>query len=253
MNNGDPKILLSVNEFLAQQRLDSTVSEEQHCTKLTIKSQGNIASISVFNSGKIVIGGVDSKLKRLFEEMKTNILEVSLVPGQVFSYEIEKFPTLIRERISNCDSVILAFYDEAVKCYKSDSVLGSAFMLGAASEKAIFLLIQSYADSIVDDPKKVKFASRINNKMISVRWDEFIASYKSCLSKPSDGILSQDLETIIGSMFQYCRITRNQIGHPQVVPDLDKGVILVNLSHFITYIQRIYGLIIHFESTGVKM
>ncbi len=52
-------------------------------------------------------------------------------------------------------------------------------------------------------------------------------------------------------MFQFYRITRNEIGHPQIVPDLDKGVLLANLGAFVTYIERIYGLIHHFQVTGV--
>lgn len=253
MNVGDPKTLQAVNFFLARQKLEGSVVEEQYCTKLTIKSHGMSASISVFNSGKIVIGGADSKLKHLFEEMKTEILEGTVIPGQVLPFEIERFPTLLRERVPNCEPVIIAFIEEAIKCYKCESLLGCAFMLGAASEKAIFVLIQSYANSIVDTGKKEKFLNRINKRMILNRWEEFVASYKGCLSKPTDGILSQDLETIIGTMFQFCRITRNEIGHPQIVPDLDKGVILANLGHFITYIERIYGLINHFETNGVQM
>jgi hypothetical protein len=54
-------------------------------------------------------------------------------------------------------------------------------------------------------------------------------------------------------MFQFCRITRNEVGHPQIVPDLDKGVLLANLGHFATYIERIYGLIHHFQQNGVVL
>ena len=89
-------------------------------------------------------------------------------------------------------------------------------MLGAASEKAIGLLISAYSDSIVGEKNRDGFLSRVNNPMISVKYDEFIRSYKSCKSKPTDLALSQDLETVIGGMFQFCRVTRNQIGHPEI-------------------------------------
>jgi len=54
-------------------------------------------------------------------------------------------------------------------------------------------------------------------------------------------------------MFQFCRITRNEVGHPQIVPDLDKGVILANLGNVVTYLSRIYGLMKHFRETGVEL
>ena len=61
------------------------------------------------------------------------------------------------------------------------------------------------------------------------------------------------MDVLIGSMFQFCRITRNEVGHPQIVPDLDKGVLLANLGHLVTYIERIHGLIHHFQQTGVAL
>jgi hypothetical protein len=89
--------------------------------------------------------------------------------------------------------------------------------------------------------------------MISKKYEEFSACYKGCKSRPADGALAQDLDVLIGSMFQFCRITRNEVGHPQIVSDLDKGVLLANLGHLVTYIERIYGLIRHFQEHGVVL
>lgn len=247
----DEKMLREVMSFLERQKLDYSVTEEQYCTKLTVKSRGQLVAVSVYNSGKIVVGGADCDLKRLLNDMREALLSGTAVPGQALPFEIDRFPDTIRDRVPDCDSVIIAFVVEAIRCIRADALLGAAFMLGAASEKAVNLLIQSYADAISDAGKRDKFLSRINNRMISVRWDEFIRSYKSCGSKPTDGVLAHDLETVIGSMFHFCRITRNDVGHPQIVPDLDRGVLLANLGHFVTYIERIYCLIRHFREKGV--
>ncbi|WHZ22457.1 MAG: hypothetical protein OJF47_001569 [Nitrospira sp.] len=80
-------------------------------------------------------------------------------------------------------------------------------MIGAASERAINLLIHAYGDSIQDESNKTKFLGRITNKMISKKYDEFVTSFKSCKSKPSDPVLSHDIAVVIGTMFQFCRIT----------------------------------------------
>lgn len=126
-------------------------------------------------------------------------------------------------------------------------------MIGAASERAIGLLIQSFGDCIADEGNRNKYFSKMNNRMISKKFEEFSACYRGCKSRPTDAALSQDLDVLIGSMFQFCRITRNEVGHPQIVPDLDKGVLLANLGHLVTYIERIYGLIHHFQQTGVVL
>ena len=93
----------------------------------------------------------------------------------------------------------IRFVDEAIRCMRADALLAAAFMIGAASERAINLLIQTYGEAI---------------RMISQRYEECCASYRSCRSRPSDPTLAPDLDVPIGKMFQFCRITRNEVGHP---------------------------------------
>jgi len=143
------------------------------------------------------------------------------------------------------------FVKEAIICYEAGSMLGTAFMLGAASEKAILVLIDSYKDGIKDERNREKFAGRVNNRTISTKFDEFKRSYASCKSRPSDPVLCQDLDQILEGTFQFCRITRNEVGHPQIVPDLDQGVILAQLGYFATYLERIYGLRSYFINNPV--
>lgn len=126
-------------------------------------------------------------------------------------------------------------------------------MLGAASEKAILLLIDTYAAAIKDDGNREKFLSRVNNRMISKKYDEFKASYGGCKSKPTDLLLAQDLTQLLDGAFNFYRHTRNAVGHPQIVPDLDKGVILANLGQFIVYAERVYALMKHFRDNGVEV
>lgn len=248
---GEPKTLQAVRSFLERQKLDFQEVDEQYCTKLSMRSGAHVAHISVFNSGKIVLGGPDSPLKAILGELKMAIEAGEAVPGRALPFEIDRFPEAIRERVPDCDPVIIRFVEEAITCFRADALLAAAFMLGAASERAINLLIHSYADSISDETNKERFQSRINGRMISKKYDEFERSFGSCKSRPTDGVLSQDIDVVIGTVFQFGRITRNEIGHPQIVPDLDKGVLLANLGNFVTYIGRVYGLMKHFKDNGV--
>lgn len=247
---GEPVIFQSVISFLERQKLEFSVTEEQYCDKITVKSGALVAYVSVYNSGKIVLGGKDTPLKSLLNEMKAAIEGGQAVPGQALPFEIDRFPETIQERVLNCDPVIIRFVDEAIQCLRFDALLAAAFMLGAASERAINLLIQTYGDAIEDETNQQRFLSRVNGRFISRKYDEFIKSYGGCKSKPSDA-WAQDLDVAIGSIFQFCRITRNEVGHPQIVPDLDKGVIIANLGQFVTYIERVYHLIDHFRENGV--
>src|SRR6185312_8380568 len=117
----------------------------------------------------------------------------------------------------------------------------------------IGLLMQIFGECISDEGSRNKYFSKMNNRMISKKFEEFSACYRGCKSRPTDAALSQDWDVLSGSMFQFCRITRNEVGHPQIVPDLDKGVLLANLGHLVTYTERIYGLIHHFQQTCVVL
>lgn len=82
---------------------------------------------------------------------------------------------------------------------------------------------------------------------------QFKRSFNSCKSKPSDPQITQDLEVQIEQIFTFSRICRNEVGHPQMVPNLDRGVLLANFGQFVKYIQRIYALIEYFRATPVEV
>ena len=109
MTEAAPKILAAVVSFLSRQKLEFKASDEQHCARLEVG---------------IKAGGFR--------------------PGQAFPFEIDQFPDTIRERVPECDPVIIRFVEEAIRCMRADALLAAAFMIGAASERAINLLIQTY-------------------------------------------------------------------------------------------------------------
>jgi len=249
----DPNMLADVKAFLERQRLEAIERDEQHCRKLEVRSGAQRAFVSVFSTGKLLVQGPASPLKALLEGMKGALEAGAVVPGQALPFEIERFPEAIRESVPGVDPVIVEFIREAIACVKADALLGAAFMLGAASEKAVSLLVQAYADAIRDDTNRAKFMSRINGRVVSRKFEEFGRSYRGCKSRPADPGLAQDLETLVGQMFHFCRITRNEVGHPQIMPDLARGVVLANLAQFVHYIERIYRLMNHFRDNGVEL
>lgn len=251
MSNGDPKVCETVRSSLTAHKMDFEERDIQHATKFKVKSGSLAASINVYNSGKLHVEGKQSDLKDWMDQLKESIEKGTGGPVALLPAEIEKFPQTLRERVPDCDDVILWFFQEALRCYKAESIAGAAFMLGAASEKSVLLLIDTYGNSIVDAGHRASFFTRVNNRMISKKYDEFKASYAGCKSKPNDPILAQDLTQLIDGAFNFYRYTRNAVGHPQIIPDLDKGVVLANLGQFIVYVERIYRLMQHFQKVGV--
>jgi len=227
--------------------------EIQHATKFQLKSGANRAGILVYNSGKVVVEGADSELKSWCAEIKNCIEADTELPYSTLSVEIETLPDKLIQKVPNCDDVIIWFFRETLKCHKANSPASAAFMLGAASEKAILMLIECYGENIMDETNRTKFIGRVNNRMISKKYDEFKRSYKSAKPRPSEMPLAQDLEQLLDGAFNFYRHCRNDVGHPCVVPDLDKGVILANIGQFPVYIERIYGLMDFFTQNDISV
>lgn len=249
------KIRETVISFLGRQHnLEYTEKREQYSVRFDVSSMAQSAVFQVYDTGKMVTQGQKNDLYHYLEKLKQAIEANSGLPGQLLPFEIEDLPNKIRQKVHSCDPVILRFFEETIQCYKQDALLACAFMIGAASEKLANLLIQSYIDAITDPTNRDKLQGRINNRMISVRWDEFWKSYKGCKNRPpTTADFAQDLETVLNEMFNPCRITRNDVGHPQIVPDLDKGVLLTRLGNFADYVRRIYSLIEYFKANGVHV
>jgi hypothetical protein len=249
----DEKIYDAVVKFITDSRLEITEKkEETYCDRLDVKSDIFRCNVNVFNSGKINVGGADSPLKQALLEMKKEVESGNFLPKQTLPFEIERFPELIQERIPECDPVTVAFIREAKDALKANLLLSSAFLLGAASEKATYLLVDAYAEAIRDEKYRRAFKERSSkSKAISKKFEEFMQSYKSCQTRPKDQRLLQDSDTVLTSMFTFYRLSRNEVGHPEIVPNLAKGVVLANMGQFIHYLDTVYGLIAFFKENPV--
>jgi cob(I)alamin adenosyltransferase len=251
---GDEKVCDTVSSFLQSNDLEFSIKEEAHCTHFYIKRGALKADLSVYTTGKIKNGVTDSPLRKFLEDAKEALSSANFGQLAKLPYEIEKFPQTIRERIPECDEVIIKFVNEAIRAYRADIPIATTFLLGAASEKAIFILIDSFGDAIGDEGNRKSFKERVGKKkVISAKYDEFMASYKACKTKCPDPAISNDLEVILNTMFHFYRITRNDVGHPYILPDIDKGVLLANLGQFVYYLERIYGLIRYFKENEMML
>jgi hypothetical protein len=166
--------------------------------------------------------------------------------------DIDHLPQSLRQQVPQCDAVILTFVDEAVLCYKANALLGCAFLVGAASEKGMGLLFQTFGECIVDPANRSNYFSKTNKRTIAVRYEEFTQRFKSCKSRPLPP-LDQDIDILLGTAFQFYRMTRNEVGHPDILPSIQKPVLQASIGQMVVYIDRIYGLMAHFRRSGVEL
>ena len=253
MSKVENEVAEKFREQFSKDQVKFSEMEIQNATKFVLGAAKNKAVVSVFYNGTVLVQGANCPLKEYCEDLKERMFNSTYLPVIALPKEIEKFPETLQKKVPHCDDVVVWFYNEAIRCYKGNSTAGAAFMLGAASEKAILLLIDAYENNIASDKNREKFRSQVTNRYLSVRYKTFMRSYKSSRPRLQDEPLSRDLEEFLNSAFHYYRSTRNQVGHPQIIPDLDKGVVLANMGHFITYVQRIYGLIEFFNANEIEL
>jgi len=252
-NSYQEKVYTQARFFIERQGWEFTEKEEPHAKRFDLRYGRMNCIVKIYSTGTIQIQGSASRLKETLEKLKAAIESNEVLADELLPFEIEAFPETLKNNIPSADPVIVRFLSEAILCMKANSLLGCSFLLGAASEKAIWFLIESYAQAIEDEKDRSKFKDRINNRFISRAYDEFKKSFGSCKSKPTDPTLMQDLDTQIDAIFQFCRICRNEVGHPQISPNLDKGVLLANMGQFVKYTEAIYRLINYFHNTKIKL
>jgi len=241
-----------MKSFIERNRLTFQEKVEGNTKRMDIQNGKNKCIVKVYSTGTVQVQGKDSKLKESLIQAKEAV-ENEETLSEMLPFEIERFPEILKENIPNIDPIIVRFIEEAIITIKAGSNLGCAFLLGGASEKAIYLLINSYQNAIEDDTLREKFTKRTSNKFISKVFEEFKNSYKASKNKPTGFGWTHDIEVKIEQIFQFCRITRNESGHPHLPPNLDKGVLLANMGQFVKYIEDLYGMIDYYQNTKVEL
>lgn len=247
MNDNYEKML----SYIKRSGFQYEEKEEASCKRIDVQYGLKKSVVKVYNTGTIQVQGAESKLRENLSVAKRAIENEENI-GDILPFDIENFPQVISERIPEVDPIIVRFIQEAIISIKAGSNLGCAFLLGGASEKAILILVETYKNAINDEDRKTKFASKVNNKSISKVFDEFKGSWKTSLNKPTGSGWTNDLEIKIEQIFQFCRICRNETGHPHLPPNLDKGVLLANMGQFVKYVEDLYELIKFYETNNVS-
>jgi len=149
------------------------------------------------------------------------------------------------------DPVILEYLTEALQCFLRNLNRACAVMLGAASEKAILLLIDSYADSIADPNRKAQVKVQFEKGTSIFRkyetFEKGFASVKPMMPKS----LTDNADSLMRGVFDLIRNSRNDAGHPASGILVSRDITYSHLRLFLPYCQRIYGLIGWFATNSI--
>lgn len=168
--------------------------------------------------------------------------------GEPQPYDPDGYLTYLKKEIPAIDDTIFMYTAESLHAFLRGLMLSSTVMLGAASEKAFLLLLESYTNAISDPVRKTSFEGRTKGA-IKRKFDEFkkdLPVVRKNLPRP----LEDDLDTQLEGVFNLIRTTRNDVGHP-TGRKIERRLAFANLQLFVPYCKRIYDLIDWFNKNKV--
>jgi hypothetical protein len=118
-----------------------------------------------------------------------------------------------RQLVPKIDPVIEQYVVEALTAFERQAYFAAAVMLGAASEKAIYLLADSLLGAIADVAKRSKFQSVLDRRKLLV----LLELVKHTIQGASKALPYHHLESSIPhlmSLFEAIRVQRNDAVHP---------------------------------------
>lgn len=153
--------------------------------------------------------------------------------------------------VTNADPVIVQYLTEALQCFLRDLQRAAAVMLGAASEKAILLLIDSYVNAIADPSRKAQTENHVAKaNSIYRKFDVFEKGFPTAKGNMPRTLID-NTDSLLRGVFDLIRNSRNEAGHPASGEIISRDTNYSHLRLFTPYCQRIYGLISWFGSNSI--
>lgn len=166
-------------------------------------------------------------------------------------YDYDGYLRDLRARAS-IDPIVESFLSEALLAYQRSLFMAAVAMLGCASERAIWLLMNAYVDAIADQSNRAKLRGRIESRDISFAYKRFRESFDSTRNQLSLD-LAGDFDVQVDAVFQFARLLRNSVVHPSSMPSISHGVAYASLQQFSYYLPTISKIITQLSSTPITV
>jgi hypothetical protein len=131
--------------------------------------------------------------------------------------------------VPSLDQVIVQYIEEGLGSFARGSCFSAAVMIGAASEKEIYLLADSLVGALKDPAAQVKLTKQINTGRSLYQLLEMIRKHiETCekLRGDFDGAV-----THLASLFEAIRVQRNDAVHPSTAA-VDEGSVRLSYEAF---------------------
>jgi|GEM_PF-6740547 len=261
MTTGDEAKCSVVRDAVESAGILESESEVEYATKFTVALGTSQANMLVFTTGEIHVDGATSALKTWCEQLEASIDSGCDPPGVLLSEEVEEpqakeDPVVLVHRFPDGDDVVQWYFAESLKAVslqngEAGSLAGAALLLGAASERALLMLIETYASRINNETHRKKFLGRTTGRTILTQCEKLRQSYKRATSRPQELPPIEELDERLALALEFCGHLRDENGYPSLLTDSE--VRLAKREQFLECLERIYDLIRFFHANEITV
>ena len=192
----------------------------------------------LFRQGIITLGVDDAN--RNFPFFRLSGLGNKIIESQdpYFFHDVSSYEKVIKENVSEIDSVTLIYLKEAMQTFLSGCLLSSSVMLGVSIEHSFYKLLEK-----IEQNRKYGFIFKnvFEQKTVLQKLNKFKNILDQHLNELSSGV-KEDLDTNFLGIMAMLRNFRNESGHPSG-KIISREQCFVNLNLFIPCCKKVYQLI----------
>lgn len=239
----------ALENYFRSAAIEFVRAQEGEAVRFDARHGRHRAVVKTYSTGVVLVQGADSPLRSTLLHIKKTLESGNTIGGNP-PMDVTDIGALLRRRVSGIDDTVVRLVEEAALCLGAGSSLGCAFLLGAASEKAILALIDTYGTALPPSPRD-EFRRRMERSNIARQFDLFVQSMKASRNRPEGFAGHMDVERKLEILFHQVRMCRNEVGHPRIIPDLRAEAQKATLEIFDTYLQDVYALIAYYSTHSV--
>ncbi len=167
----------------------------------------------------------------------------------------EGYMGALKVLVPEADPVIRQYIEESLRTYQHHSFFASAVMLGAASEKLDYLLMEALEKSAQDPQDKAAIKNALKERALPTMFKLILESVKKAKTKRSGKPLMphdvhENAEHHLVSLQDAIRVQRNEAVHPQT-SQVEPTTVRISISSFLFACRKVYDLIAWFENNPV--
>jgi hypothetical protein len=137
-----------------------------------------------------------------------------LATGEFIPYDTGQFIDRLKSKVPTVDQFVLRYLTEALQCFRAGTYLGSAVMVGVASERILFALRSAIESALDTQQKKDKFTADTVGRSVKRVYDEIQKRLDPLMEQITAALNKEDISAELSGIFDLIRKTRNDAGHP---------------------------------------